>query len=140
MAASSRFREVRRLLRRGTFLDRVTAQSESGGRDFTRSGAPVTSSKGAKFAMQVLPTTAGDPGFGVTPARDSSPAESNRVGREYRAAMFKRYGDPAKGWAAYVWGPGNLDAHLQRYGPDWLRHAPNDVQSYVTRNLQAMGG
>lgn len=43
-------------------------------------------------------------------------------------------------WAAYNWGPGNLDAALQRFGPEWLRHAPPETQQYVARNLSALGG
>ena len=37
-------------------------KKESGGKDFDKKGKPLTSSSGAKFAMQVLPSTAKDPG------------------------------------------------------------------------------
>ncbi|MDB5584321.1 MAG: hypothetical protein JWR80_9497 [Bradyrhizobium sp.] len=101
----------------------------------------MVSPKGAKYAMQVMPATAGDPGYGVTPARRDSPDEFNRVGREYLGALHQKYGgDPAKMWGAYNWGPGNLDAALQRYGGDWLRYAPKETQDYVMRNLRAAGG
>lgn len=88
-------------------------------------------------AMQVMPATARDPGFGITPARSNDPAEVNRVGREYRAAMERKYGgDLAKMWAAYNWGPGNLDAAIARHGERWLDAAPAETRQYVTRNLQ----
>src|SRR5690348_16014118 len=98
--------EVRRRPRLATFLDSVTSQGESGNRDFTRAGAPVTSPKGAKFAMQVMPDTARDPGFGLRPANPNDPADMNRLGREYRAVMQGKYGNNlAKMWAAYNMGP-----------------------------------
>lgn len=87
-------------------------------------------------AMQVMPGTARDPGFGITPARSNDPTEVNRVGREYRAAMQQRYGgDLAKMWAAYNWGPGNLDSALQRHGPNWLDAAPGETREYIQRNF-----
>jgi len=91
--------------------------------------------------MQVMPETARDPGFGISPARDDSPTEYNRVGEEYTGAMLNRYGgDPAKMWGAYNWGPGNLDRALQNYGDRWLDHAPAETRNYVNRNLRALRG
>ena len=118
----------------------ITARSESGGRDYYPGGAPVVSPKGAKFAMQVMPGTARDPGFGVAPAQSETPSEYNRVGRDYLGALHQKYGgDPAKMWGAYNWGPGNLDAALGRYGNDWLKYAPKETQDYVRRNLAGSG-
>lgn len=132
--------EVRRHKRRAAFLDSITAQSESGNRDFHPSGAPVTSPAGAMYAMQVMPATARDPGFGLKPADTRSAGDTNRLGRQYRDAMHKRYGgDPAKMWAAYNAGPGAVDEAL-RHGADWLRHLPRETQDYVARNLRALGG
>jgi soluble lytic murein transglycosylase-like protein len=65
----------------------------------------------------------------------------NRLGREYRAAMQQRYGgDLAKMWAAYNAGPGAVDSAIQRFGPNWLKGLPLETQTYVTRNLGALGG
>lgn len=89
--------------------------------------------------MQVLPATAHDPGYGVAPARNETPSEYNRVGSEYLNALHRHYGDPAKMWGAYNWGPGNLDNALSRYGADWLRHAPKETQDYVRRNMAGSG-
>ena len=100
----------------------------------------MTSPKGAKYAMQVLPSTAFNPGFGVRPAQNDSPQEFDRVGREYLNVLRQRYGgDPAKMWGAYNWGPGNLDNALAQHGADWLRFAPPETQAYVMNNLRAGG-
>jgi soluble lytic murein transglycosylase len=117
----------------------VTAQTESGNRDFNRDGSYVTSPKGARGRMQVMPGTQTDPGFGVKAARDNSPEELARVGRDYLAAMLKRYhGDPAKAWAAYNAGPGATDAAIKD-GGNWLARMPGETQAYVKKNMAAVG-
>lgn len=106
--------------------------SESGG------DPNAVSPKGARGLMQVMPSTARDPGFGIRPS-NGTPADDIRVGREYRAKMQQRYsGDPAKMWAAYNWGPGNLDKALAIHGEDWLRHAPAETRDYIASNLRAL--
>lgn len=101
----------------------------------------MRSPKGALFAMQVMPETARDPGFGLRPANANSPEDMNRLGREYRAAMQQRYGgDPAKMWAAYNAGPGRVDEALAKYGPNWLSGLPAETQSYVQRNMSKLKG
>lgn len=91
--------------------------------------------------MQVMPATARDPGFGLRPANPNDPNDMNRLGREYRATMERRYrGDPAKMWAAYNAGPGRVDNLLQRHGGNWLNHAPTETRNYVSRNLRALRG
>jgi hypothetical protein len=52
----------------------ITAQAESGNRDYAK-GQPVISSAGAKYAMQVMPETARQPGYGVRPAQNDTPEE-----------------------------------------------------------------
>lgn len=119
----------------------ITGFAESGNRERDANGNLITSPAGAQGKMQVMPGTNLDPGFGVTPARDGSDAERTRVGRDYLAAMLRRYGgDPAKAWAAYNWGPGNLDRALEKYGANWLRHAPAETQKYVKANVAKLGG
>lgn len=118
----------------------ITAIAESGNHDRNSDGSVRTSSKGAQGSMQVMPGTNGDPGYGVHPARDGSDAERARVGRDYIAALTRHYGnDPAKGWAAYNWGPGNLDAAIGKYGSAWLAHAPVETRRYVQGNLAMLG-
>lgn len=116
----------------GFDLNHITMMSESGG------NPNAVSPAGARGLMQVMPETARDPGFGIRPSNGSQ-ADDVRVGREYRAAMQDRYGgDLAKMWAAYNWGPGNLDRAIQRHGENWLQYAPRETRSYVARNLRAV--
>lgn len=122
-------------------LDQITAKAESGNRNFYGDGRAVVSPKGARFAMQVMPATARDPGFGLRPADPNNPDDMNRLGREYRATMEKRYqGDPGKMWAAYNAGPGRVDDAIRRGGANWLRLMPAETRKYVTNNLAALGG
>lgn len=118
----------------------ITAMTESGNRDYAPGGGILTSPKGAQGAMQTMPGTQTDPGFGVAPARDGSMAEKNRVGRDYLAAMVSRYGDPAKAWAAYNAGPGRVDAALERGGENWLSMMPAETRAYVAKNVRQLGG
>lgn len=112
----------------------VTGDSESRNRDYYASGAPVRSSAGAMYKMQVLPSTARDPGFGVRPASGDNPDEYNRVGRDLIRSFTRRYGDPKTAWAAYNWGPGRVDRAQQRFGSGWFDHIPAGVQQYATTN------
>lgn len=122
-------------------MRQITTVAESGGRERGANGRLITSPKGAQGAMQVMPGTNADPGFGITPARDNSDAERTRVGNEYLAKMMQRYGnDPAKAWAAYNWGPGNLDSAIAKHGDAWLQHAPAETRAYVRGNMAALGG
>lgn len=110
----------------------ITVQSESGG------NPNAVSPKGARGLMQVMPATARDPGFGIRPSTGSK-ADDVRVGREFLREMLDRYKDPAKAWAAYNWGPGNLDNALAQHGENWLRAAPAETRNYVARNMRALG-
>ena len=116
----------------------ITMQSESGGKRYDKSGNLTESPKGALGEYQVMPKTAKNPGFGIQPAKDDSPEELARVGREYLDVMIKRYdGDLAKMWGAYNAGPGTVDDLVKQYGNDWLSHAPKETQDYVQKNVTA---
>lgn len=114
----------------------------------------AVSLKGAKGLNQVMDATNRDPGFGVTPARDDSPEERYRVGKDYLSAMIVRYGgDVEKALAAYNAGPGKLDdalaeaakpANQGMRNPDgspkgWLDYLPGETQKYVPAVLRAAG-
>lgn len=104
-----------------TLLNRVVRQLESGGRSYTPSGAPLTSATGAKYDMQVLPSTARDPGFGIRPAAEDSPKEWNRVGDELLEALTKKYdGNIAMTLAAYNVGSGAVDRAIAAGGDNWF--------------------
>jgi Transglycosylase SLT domain len=121
-------------------MQSITAIAESGNKERDSQGRLITSPKGAQGRMQVMPGTRVDPGFGVKPAQNDSDEERTRVGRDYLAAMMTRYGnDPAKAWAAYNWGAGNVDAAIKSHGDGWLAHAPNETRQYVSGNLARLG-
>jgi soluble lytic murein transglycosylase len=102
-------------------------QRESGGRgDFNPQGGPLTSPAGAMYAMQVRPDTARSPGYGVTPASAQTPAEYNRVGRDYAMALRDKYGDVG-GLAAYNMGPGAYEAFKAG-----RRTMPADTRKYIS--------
>lgn len=86
--------------------------------------------------MQTMPTTLTNPGFGVTPAKDNSPAEQERVGRDYLGAMQQRYGDLNTALMAYNWGPGNVDKWIA--GGKNPAEVPAETQAYVPKVLAAL--
>jgi soluble lytic murein transglycosylase len=101
----------------------ITRQAESGGQDLKADGTPVTSSAGAKYGMQVLDSTAAAPGHGIAPAASDTPAEYNRVGTQLLGVLVQKYaGDPAKAWAAYNAGEGNVDKAIKDAGQggNWM--------------------
>lgn len=101
---------------------------------------PKTSPKGARGPMQVMPLTNSDPGFGVRPAQNNSEAERARVGRDYLAAMLRRYnGDPAKALAAYNGGPGRVDDAIAAEGANWLSVMPAESRKYAMNGLSKLG-
>ena len=90
------------------------------------------SSKGARGLMQVMPSTAMNPGYGITPARNQSKAEYVRVGKDYAKAMYNKFG-------------GNIDAVLAAYnmGPrateKWIAGGkdksklPRETRNYIPK-------
>lgn len=110
-------------------------QAESGNRDYTASGQPVTSPKGAMFASQVMPATAANPGYGVRPATSQTPEEYNRVGREYYQALLKQFGgDTQKAAAAYNAGPGRVQQNIrQNQGQMNVAQLPKETQGYLQK-------
>jgi hypothetical protein len=141
-------------------LERALVQQESGGRDYQKDGkTPVVSVKGAKYAWQVLPSTAANPGFGIKPAASDTPEEYNRVGKELLEALVKHYdGDQVLALGAYNTGQGTVDRLVAKYGDprkgeisyqDWISKLPvtrdengkiiNDAPAYV-RNILANAG
>jgi hypothetical protein len=117
----------------------VVKHLESRGKRYGKDGEILTSPKGAQGEMQVMPATSRDPGFGVTPARDDSPDELARVGRDYIAAMEARYpGDPAKALAAYNAGPGAVDKAVAKAGAEWRTLMPDETRGYVAHGMNKL--
>ncbi len=118
-------------------LGNLVLQQESGGKDYDATGKPLTSSKGAMYGMQVEPTTAANPGFGIKPAQSDTPAEYNRVGHQLLQAFVQKYGNVAQAVAAYDAGPGEVDAAIKSGGANWLAKLPPETQQYVSSITKA---
>jgi hypothetical protein len=124
----------------------VVMELESRGARFDKDGNLLTSPKGAQGEMQVMPATTRDPGFGVTPARDNSPEEIARVGRDYVGAMTARYQEPALVLAAYNAGPATVDKWITKHGDprageitvdEWIAKIPfSETQKYVANGMR----
>jgi hypothetical protein len=126
---------------KGDLATRLRAQimqKESGGRRYDKEGNLLTSSKGALGEMQVMPATARDPGFGITPARSNNPDELRRVGDEYASVLLNRYQDPRLAMIAYNMGPGATDKWLAA-GAD-IKKLPKETQGYIRGVNLAQGG
>jgi hypothetical protein len=110
------------------FVSRIM-HKESRGQRYGKDGQLLTSEKGAQGEMQVMPGTSRDPGYGVKAARDDSPDEKARVGRDYANTLLERYGDPKLAAIAYNMGPGATDKWLAA-GAD-ISKLPKETQGYV---------
>lgn len=108
-------------------------QVESGG------DPNAVSPKGALGTMQTMPGTLASPGFGVTPARDRSPQEMERVGKDYLAAMINEFkGNLDHALAAYNWGPANAKEWITR-GAN-VAELPAETRSYIQKVKSLLGG
>lgn len=128
-----------------TRLREIRTSLESGGRDFNDDGTPLTSSKGALYKNQVMPSTARNPGFGIRPADESGTpqqvaAEYNRVGDELLAVLVKRYGNASMALAAYNSGAGTVDAALKeaekKGTADWPSFLPQETRDYIAKGAR----
>ena len=82
---------------------------------------------GACGLFQFMPGTAAD--FGINPY---DPAQSADAAAKYLSQHLSRNGgDVAKALASYNWGPGNVNKTVERYGDNWLAHAPAETKNYV---------
>lgn len=112
---------------------RSQEQAESGGDPF------AVSPKGARGPMQVMPSTAAAPGFGMSPLPAGATPEQNRAfGQDYMRRITEQVGgDRRLGLAAYNWGIGNVQ-RLQQQGasPDQIiAAAPQETRDYIQRVL-----
>jgi soluble lytic murein transglycosylase-like protein len=94
----------------------------------------AVSPKGAVGTMQTMPETLRDPGYGVRPAQNNTPAELERVGRDYLQAMIAKYPNRIDhALAAYNWGPGNTDKWIAA-GADPAK-LPKETRDYIPKVL-----
>jgi len=136
-------------------------QAESGGRQFNAQGGVLTSSKGAMGVGQVMPSTAIQPGYGVTnifdlaqqrgmpvPSRDEAGARqllgneqlNREFGQNYFNAMQQRFPqDPNAAVAAYNAGPGRVGQNMQaNAGQLNTAQLPNETQAYIQKVMGRM--
>ena len=88
---------------------------------------------GASGVMQLMPGTAWS--LGVRDPHSTN--QSVRAGTAYDAYLYKKYGSWRKAFAAYDWGPANLDKDIAAHGKEWLRFAPAETQNYVASVMTA---
>lgn len=99
----------------------------------------AVSPKGATGLMQLMPTTATNPGYGVKPVQNGSPAENVRMGEDYTNAMLTKYnGNKPLALMAYNWGPGNVDSWLAAGSKP--EAVPKETIDYVNSVLQTSQG
>ena len=109
--------------------------------EMVESGGDVNavSSKGATGPMQLMPATAKNPGFGIEPVKDDSPAENRRVGREYLDVLLNKYSDNLDyALVAYNWGPGNADKWIK----DGAKKSdlPKETRDYLVKVSKELKG
>jgi hypothetical protein len=118
---------------------------ESGGKQFAKSGAPLTSPKGAIGIAQIMPGTAPEAaklaGLPYDKARLSNDRDYNlALGEAYFKKQLADFGDPRLAAAAYNAGPGAVRRALAKGGPDgWVNHVPRETQKYVA-SIPSSGG
>ena len=90
----------------------------------------VNPTSGAVGMMQLMPGTAA--ALGVNP----HDVMGNIVGGvRYLREQLASFGDEVKALAAYNWGPRHVTDAVERWGSDWLSHAPLETQRYVASIL-----
>lgn len=106
------------------------------------SGSPwaMNTKTGAAGLMQLMPHTANNPGFGITPVQDNSPMENRRVGTQYLDALYDYYhGDVDKALAAYNWGMGNVNNAVKEHGDAWRTILPDETRHYINNYHRGEG-
>jgi hypothetical protein len=123
---------------KGTF--KIMIGMESGGKQFAKSGAPLTSPKGAIGIAQIMPGTAPEAaklaGLPYDKARlRNDEAYNYALGEAYFEKQLRDFGgDPRKAAAAYNAGPGAVRRAIAKGGPNgWINHVPRETQNYVAQ-------
>jgi soluble lytic murein transglycosylase len=113
------------------------AQIESGNQHLDAKGSLTKSPTGALGKYQILPSTAKDPGFGITPIPDlvkAPEAEHKRFATDYLSAMLKEFGnDMEKALAAYNAGPAVVRNAIDIDPINWKRHISVEAKNYINK-------
>ena len=94
----------------------------------------VNPTSGAVGMMQLMPGTAA--ALRVNPHDVMANIQG---GIRYLREQLANFGDEAKALAAYNWGPQHVIQAVERWGADWLSHAPTETQHYVSSILGRTG-
>lgn len=94
----------------------------------------VNKSSGAVGMMQLMPGTAA--ALGVNP---HDVTQNIQGGIHYLRQQLANFGDEAKALAAYNWGPQHVTQAVERWGANWLSHAPAETQHYVSSIMASSG-
>lgn len=138
------------------FAGVLTSGVESRGQDYDAKGNPLKGpgwkydaqgnavQEDGMYRMQVTPKTAADPGFGITPARDQSPSEYNRVGLQLLDVYIRKYGTPELVFAAYNAGSDAVDNAVrkaQAAGPsaNWQDYLSEGTRGYIKNAMGKYG-
>ena len=113
------------------------AQVESGNQHLDAKGSLTKSPTGALGKYQILPSTAKDPGFGITPIPDlvkAPEAEHKRFATDYLSAMLKEFGnDMEKALAAYNAGPAVVRNAIDIDPINWKKHISVEAKNYINK-------
>jgi soluble lytic murein transglycosylase len=113
------------------------AQVESGNQHLDAKGSLTKSPTGALGKYQILPSTAKDPGFGITPIPDlvkAPEAEHKRFATDYLSAMLKEFGnDMEKALAAYNAGPAVVRNAIDIDPINWKQHITVEAKNYINK-------
>lgn len=116
-------------------VDKI-AQVESSDNHMTN-GKLTESPKGALGKYQIMPVTAKDPGYGVTPIPDlrkASEAEHKRFATDYFNAMLKEFdGDEEKALAAYNGGAQTVKSAIAKDPENWKKYIPAESKKYIEK-------
>ena len=94
---------------------------------------------GAQGIVQIMPKTAANPGYGMSPIdlKNSTPEEQIRWGMEYRSRIQKAHGfSEDQATAAYNAGAGRVQQAIKQAkssGGNWLSYMPKETRDYVPR-------
>ena len=95
-------------------------------------GRYLKSKKGAVGLMQIMPNTAKDPGYQVTPLTVeelNDPVKNVKFAKEYYNAMKKEFGSDRLALIAYNWGVGNTKKWLASGGNE--ENLPKETRDYI---------
>ena len=105
----------------------------------SRGNPNAVSPVGAQGIIQIMPKTAADPGYGMSPIdlKNSTPEEQIRWGMEYRSRIQKAHGfSEDQATAAYNAGAGKVQQAIKQAktsGGNWLSYMPKETRDYVPR-------